>query len=391
MAVTLNQILELVGKLDDSPGDETPRERFRRFLQSNVTEIGQVRDYIEECLRSTGPQYSRALQDLVNHLGRFLGFEVVFGRYQGVAGEVGFDGLWRSPSGLHIVIEVKTTEAYAVRTSSLVGYVDGLISEKKIPDWDCALGLYVVGRPDPDVRQLENAIIAERRTSQLRIVAVDSLLGLAELMDQYDVTHEDVLTVLRPSGPKVDPIVGLMVRLIASTSAIVPGEQELVRTMEPSPPSDERPEPGREVTYWLCPVACGENEKASQVVERLVGKEHIFAIGEKTPARKGLEPGDWICFYAAQTGVVAHARVTTAPEHRVDERIWDPQRYSWVFDLDEVKLYTDRPVALDLELREKLDAFEGRDPNEPWSWFVQATRKVSEHDFRLLTNQTASR
>jgi len=29
MSITLDQILSLVGKLDDSPGDETPRERFQ--------------------------------------------------------------------------------------------------------------------------------------------------------------------------------------------------------------------------------------------------------------------------------------------------------------------------------------------------------------------------
>jgi hypothetical protein len=83
MDFNLRNILALVGSLDDAPGDHTARERFIVFLKENVTEVGQVRDYIEECLRTSGDQYSRALQDLVNHLGRFLGFDVVFGRYQG--------------------------------------------------------------------------------------------------------------------------------------------------------------------------------------------------------------------------------------------------------------------------------------------------------------------
>jgi hypothetical protein len=52
MSMTLNQILALVGKLDDSQGEDTPRERFRRFLKENVDEVGQVRDYIEEYLRT---------------------------------------------------------------------------------------------------------------------------------------------------------------------------------------------------------------------------------------------------------------------------------------------------------------------------------------------------
>jgi hypothetical protein len=84
MSFALKEILGLVGKLDDTSGDETSRERFRVFLKENITEVGQIRDYIEECLRNSGDQYNRALQDLVNYLGHFLGFEVTFGRYHGV-------------------------------------------------------------------------------------------------------------------------------------------------------------------------------------------------------------------------------------------------------------------------------------------------------------------
>jgi hypothetical protein len=96
----LGQILDLAGSLDDSPGSNTPRQRFRDFLDKNVTEVGQVRDYVQECLKTPDAQYSRALQDLINHIGRFLGFEVTFGRYQGVKGQIGFDGHWGIPDRL---------------------------------------------------------------------------------------------------------------------------------------------------------------------------------------------------------------------------------------------------------------------------------------------------
>ena len=48
----LSQILDLAGSLDDSPGSNTPRQRFRDFLDKNVTEVGQVRDYVQECLKT---------------------------------------------------------------------------------------------------------------------------------------------------------------------------------------------------------------------------------------------------------------------------------------------------------------------------------------------------
>lgn len=102
----LNEILSLVGKLDDAEGEEAPRERFRSFLRCNVCEVSQIQDCIRECLRNSGDQYNRAMQDLVNHLGRFLEFEVIFGRYQGVAGKNGFDGHWKSSTGFHLVGEL---------------------------------------------------------------------------------------------------------------------------------------------------------------------------------------------------------------------------------------------------------------------------------------------
>ena len=71
---------------------------------------------------------------------------------------------------------MKTTEVYAIKTATLVDYVNQLISEKEIPSWEQALGMYVIGRPDPEIRQLGNAIIAEKRADQLRIISVNSLL-----------------------------------------------------------------------------------------------------------------------------------------------------------------------------------------------------------------------
>lgn len=377
MALPLQQILALVGKLDDSPGDETPRERFRRFLAENVTKVGQVRDYLEECLRTPGDQYNRALQDLVNHLAGFLGFEVTFGRYQGIHGQIGFDGHWASPGAFHIVVEVKTTQVYAIKTAVLVGYIDQLISEKRIPSWDDALGLYVVGRIDPEIRQLENAIVAEKRTHQLRVISVDSLVSLAELMHEHDVSHADILTVLRPSGPAIDPVVDLIARLVAR-----PPQQGLGPD---GPPNGSQP---GAATFWLTPVKSDEEGTAEDTIKRLVGQAKVYAFADRTPGRRHIKPGDWICFYANTRGVVAHARVTSKPEEERHPQVRHPDRYRWVFGLDSVQLYLDQPVVIDSAMRAKLEAFRGRDPEKSWSWFVQSTRRLSQNDFSAVTRRT---
>ena len=52
-----------------------------------------------------------------------------------MTGEIGFDGIWTSKAeDFHIVVEVKTSEVYSIKTSALVGYINDLISEKKISD-----------------------------------------------------------------------------------------------------------------------------------------------------------------------------------------------------------------------------------------------------------------
>jgi len=380
-AIYLTQILNLVGSLDDSPGDDVPRERFRRFLRANVREVGQGRDYIQECLRLKGDQYNYALQDLINHLGSFLDFEVVFGRYRGVSGQLNFDGHWISPSGFHIVVEVKTTETYAIKTKTLVGYVNDLISENEIPDWKNALGLYVVGEIDPELRQLENSIIAESRINQLRIISVESLLSLAELMNEYDVNHDDILAVIRPSGPKVDPIVDLITRLRAPAPTEILEEEK--RPKEEVPPV----EPEGEISYWLTPVKSDEYATAEETVKTLVSEERIYAFGERTPGRKHLKPGDWICFYATGKGVIAHAQVMSRPERKTHPKVHEAEKYPWMFKVGKSALYLEEPIIIDAELRSRLEAFRGRDLNKPWAWFVQATRKVSNHDFDILTKR----
>jgi len=383
----LKQVLDLAGQLDDTPGNNTPRQRFRDFLDKNVTEVGQVRDYVQECLKTPDAQYSRALQDLINHIGRrFLGFEVTFGRYQGVKGQIGFDGHWQSPTGFHIVVEVKTSEVFPIKTATLIGYVDELIGEKEISDWDKVLGLYVVGNPNPDVQQLENAVVVEKRTQQLRIISADSLLSLAELMNGYDVAHEDVLALLRPASPTVDPVVTLIARLVAQKISEPPtnGEKE--------PPNGQhgeqrepKPAPSDEVVHWLTPVRGDKEQTTEEVLQTLLGQEGIYAFAQNTPGRKRIKPGDWICFYATGKGVVAHARVGSVPQQQIHPKVRHSDKYPWVFKVEDVQLYLNEAIAVDAEIRSHLDAFEGRDLNKAWAWFVQATRELSEQDFEALT------
>ncbi len=315
-----------------------------------------------------------------------------FGRYHGVQGQIGFDGYWKSPKDFHIVTETKTTDAYTIKTATLTGYIDALISDRKIANWDKALGLYIVGRPDAELKQLENAIIAERRTDRLRVISVDSLLSLAELMSKYDVTHQAILEVLRPSGPRIDPIVDLIAGLVAEPQD-EPGVPE-AEAIGISQAGNVQPVSGRgvhedldtsEAAFWLTPVKSSDEETAEECISRLVNKDHYYAFGERAAGRRHMKAGDRIGFYATTKGVVAHATLSSPPKKKPRPDGSTSEDYPWICSLKDVNLYLNKPVAIDAKLRPQLDAFKLRNPGQAWAWFVQATHKITSHDFELLT------
>lgn len=394
----LGQILELVGTLDDAGAENSPRVRFRKYLADSVTTIGAVRDYVQECLQmrpgmpaEAKPQYNRALQDLVNHSARLIGFEVDFGRYAGIQGEVGFDGIWRS-GDLAFVVEVKTTDVYAVKTATLLNYINALVSEQRIPS--DALGLYVVGRIDPELKQLENAIIAEKRMQQLRLITVESVLIIAELIQEGDISKEEAISLIRPGSVVVDDAVRLIARVASSPAEASPTETavsqpQIATTQEVAgAPVATMPVEGHPM-HLLTPISDNEQGTIRETLEQLLGKGW-YVFGERTPGRKALQPGDRVCFYATTQGVVAEAEVASAPELGKVEGTRYPERFPWRFKVRDVRFFLDKPVIIDAELRSKLDAFRGRDPGRTWAWFVQATRLVSPHDFAVLTGRSGA-
>jgi hypothetical protein len=218
---------------------------------------------------------------------------------------------------------------------------------------------------------------------------VESLLSLAEMMTEYDVAHSDILDVLRPSGPRIDPVVDLMTRLVAqSQDETQPTPKSPL--VETSQQDKTQPLPGEhsktgEVVCWLTPVKSSDDETAEECIERLVGKGHYYAFGKRTAGRRHMKAGDSIAFYATTKGVVAHATLSSPPQEKQRP---EGSAFPWVCSLKDALLYLDTPVAIDAKLRQQLDAFKGRNPEQGWAWFVQATRKVSLRDYGLLTGKT---
>jgi hypothetical protein len=136
------------------------------------------------------------------------------------------------------------------------------------------------------------------------------------------------------------------------------------------------------ICYWITPVGTDEVRPGEEVVSSQVGDKKFYGLGRRTPGRRSLKPGDWVCFYVSKRGVVAHARVVSRPEMRPDLSPFFPM----VFYVDSVRLYLSEPVGVDEMLRLRLEAFNKTNPRRAWGWFVTSTHRITRHDFGLLTD-----
>ena len=140
----VQQIVAFAGDGKIADGNSSSAE-FRAFLAQLPSEM-LVR-YASECLVDSFTASGLVLQDTVNEVGARLGFRVTPGRYRGVAGQLGFDGLWESDDGHSIVVEVKTTDTYRIDLNTIANYRRGLIKNRTISEEHSSV-LIVVGRDD---------------------------------------------------------------------------------------------------------------------------------------------------------------------------------------------------------------------------------------------------
>ena len=203
----VSQVIEFAGKGKLRDGGDASSE-FRDFL--SLVPSSFLSRYADECLTTKFEDGGLALQDVVNQIGRRLGFDVVDGSYRGAAGKIGFDGIWKSDDGHAIVIEVKTTDAYRIDLDVVAGYRQALIQDGTIRAKDSSI-LIVVGREDTG--DLEAQIRGSRHAWDTRLISVErltKLIGLKENLEEPLVVRK-IRDILRPQEfTKVDGIIDIV-------------------------------------------------------------------------------------------------------------------------------------------------------------------------------------
>ncbi len=180
-----------------------------------------------------------ALQDVINQVGRRLGFEVQDGRYRGTSTTIGYDGLWTSPATHSIVVEVKTTDAYRIDLNTLAGYRRALAKTGTIAEEASSI-LIVVGREDTG--DLEAQIRGSRHAWDIRLISIDALLRLLTLKEEVEDPSiaRKIAEILIPyEYTRVDRIIDL----VFSTAEDVLQEETATEAVEEVEPEGEERKP----------------------------------------------------------------------------------------------------------------------------------------------------
>jgi len=179
---------------------------FRQFLKE--IDSKKLASFATYCLENAFTDSGQVLQDIVNEIGRRLGFTAENGRYRGVRNDIGYDGIWAA-NGQSLVVEVKTTDAYTIRLDTIATYRDRLVEENRIPKETPIL--IVIGRNDTS--SLEAQVRGSRHAWSMRIVGIDALIKLMEvnLSTTSDDVTEKIHTILRPfEYTRIDQIVDVV-------------------------------------------------------------------------------------------------------------------------------------------------------------------------------------
>jgi hypothetical protein len=226
-SMSISQIVTICGNgilANGSIASLELRACLRNVKSENLTR------YLEFCLQNSFERNGFVLQDIVNELGRRLGYEVENGLYQGRANSIGFDGLWFAPNGHALVIEVKTTDAYRINLDTVSEYRDKLITEGRVTKNSSLL--LVVGRQDTG--DFEAQIRGSRHAWSCRVISADALIRLVHLREKTEqASTAKIHDLMMPfEYTRLDKLIDIAFTVAedasSSTEVTVMGNEEVV-------------------------------------------------------------------------------------------------------------------------------------------------------------------
>ena len=222
-------------------GCVTETNRRLSFHWLAVIPLKRLRACVEERLANSFDDGPLALQDAANEIGSRLGFQVSRGRYRGVKGQLGYDGLWGADDGFSLLVEVKTTDAYRINLDTVAGYRNDLVRDGKIDPQRSSIPI-AVGRQETG--DLEAQIRGSQHAWDIRLISLEALLRLAEVKEEltdWDTSNK-INQLLRPvEYTSLDGIVELLfaAKQDLETPATVPPPIDVESRADPNRPAAE--------------------------------------------------------------------------------------------------------------------------------------------------------
>ena len=363
MSLSLAELLPLVGHLNDAPGFDTPRERFRRFLLERAAHLPTIQALIEECQRSVGEQHHRVLQDLVVVVGRVLRFAVTFGVYERSGDDIRTDARWRSAGLLDAVLQIETDHTAA----NLEPLARAVAASRAAGDGqEPTIGLCVVARQSAASGKLAR-LIAQEQFPDIRVVSVRSLLSLAAHVAADRVSHAEAVELLRTSAA-LDFMIDLMTRPGAG------GRPDESRTNGNghSKTDDDRS------SFWVAIISGDAMVTPERWLASVIADRHVLAVSEEDQGHSHGLPGDWVCFFLPNKGIVGHAQLASLVEHGPSV-VRHGEKFGRVYRLAHITLY-ERPVVQALRAGRPFAV-----PSGANSFAGSSLAPIARQDFTALT------
>ena len=213
--------LEFLLKITGDLVDDGASVRFRVAIEDSSISQEYLEGWVKECIEKSGEKFNKALQDVVNAVGKRLGFDVAYGLYKGKPNAIGYDGLWKSPAtDKNIVVEVKTTGVYAIEPDTVAGYISRLVEQGEEIRQDNIFGLYVVGS---DWKKIETQIRGSQQVNRLRVISCEKLLRLLRLKQDSGLKHEQVVSLMLPfDNINIGNLLDVIESIIRETKVVEP-------------------------------------------------------------------------------------------------------------------------------------------------------------------------
>jgi hypothetical protein len=195
----------------------SPREWFRGYLRLHTSGTADLTWYFIQSVPRFGsdPEVQLAVEELVDHLGRILGFETA--RDDDAASAV-----WTSPAGCHLLVWVVDARNAATRLGKIGHARDAVLASVQVPTDDRVSCLCIICGA-ANQRLLTDVLDLRRQSAHVRLIGIDALIRLTEAVEHRRLSHDEIVSLLRPASPFADAVVSLVTaRSTASAATDLP-------------------------------------------------------------------------------------------------------------------------------------------------------------------------